>query len=192
MKRLYIIHGWHDNPQEPVLLWIKDQAIAKGFEVVIPDMPLADTPNINNWVNHIKDTVGYIDEQTYFVGHSIGAQAILRYLQDPEGVELGGAVFIAPWLTLTGIDSTGKMDIVRPWLENPIDFGKIKKLVKSSDKFVAIFSDNDAFVPLAENREAFSAKLGATIVVESGKGHFEDEDGVESLPAVIAQLERIS
>ena len=191
MKRLYIIHRWSGNSQEPLLQWIKEQATLKGFEVHIPDMPLTDTPNINNWVTYIRDVVGYIDENTYFIGHSIGAQAILRYLQEPDGVDIGGAIFIAPWLTLMGIDSPIDQDIIRPWLENPIDFAKINKLVHSPGRFVSIFSDNDPYVPLVENRDAFEKKLQPKVIVEKGKGHFEETDGVTSLPSVVAELERI-
>ena len=192
MKRLYIVHGWSGSPQEPLLVWLKEQAVLKGFEVVVPDMPLSDTPNINNWVNHLKDVLGYIDEHTYVIAHSIGSQAVLRYLQDPDGVELGGAIFIAPWLTLTGLDSAEDRDITRPWIENPIDFNKIKKLVRSPEQFVTIFSDNDAYVPLTENRDAFTSKLNSKIIVEHEKGHFSAEDGVSTLPSALTELERIS
>jgi uncharacterized protein len=192
MKRLFIVHGWGGKPTEPMLVWLKAQAEAAGFEVQVPEMPLSDTPNITNWVNYLKDIVGYIDEQTYFIGHSIGTQAILRYLQDPDGVELGGAVLIAPWMTLTGLETDSERDIARPWIENPIDFAKVRKTVKSPEKFVTIFSDNDADVPFAENQALFEKNLKPAVIVEHGKGHFTEEDGVVSLQSAFDELVKLS
>lgn len=189
MKRLFIIHGWSGSPSEPLFVWLKAQAEAAGFEVTVPEMPIAETPNITHWVNHLRDTVGYIDETTYFIAHSIGAQAVVRYLQEPDGVALGGAVFIAPWMTITGLESDAERDVARPWMENAIDFNKVRSV---GGKFVTIFSDNDQFVPVAENQAAFEKNLKSTSIIEAGKGHYSEADGVVSSQTAFDELVKIA
>ena len=38
-------------------------------------------PRIQKWVSKLAQTVGDADKQTYFVGHSMGCQTIVRYLE---------------------------------------------------------------------------------------------------------------
>lgn len=189
MKRLFIIHGWGGSPSEPLMTWLKEQGTALGFETVALDMPGSATPTIGAWVNHIRASIEYIDENTFFICHSIGAQALLRYLQEPDGVVLGGAVFIAPWTTLTGISTPADQDVARPWMENPIDWNKVKA---AGGVYVSIFSDNDPYVPFPENSMFFADKLGSRIVTETAMGHFTAESGVKELPSAISTLQEIS
>ena len=53
---------------------------------------------------------------------------------------------------------------------------------------VVILSDNDPYIPLEEARDSFQAELGAKIIVEAGKGHFNDDDKITELPAALAAV----
>jgi len=189
MKRLFIVHGWEGNSREPLIAWLGAGGKKLGFETTLLDMPNTMSPTIDAWVNHLESVVMYPDEKTFFIGHSMGCQAIFRYLQSPEIAEAGGVVCIAPWLTLTNMHTDEEKTIARPWLENPINFFHIKKIVK---KVSVIFSDNDQFVSLTENKDMFAAKLDPTIIVEQGKGHFYESDGVTELSSAIEELKKIS
>lgn len=180
-KRAFIVHGWDGYPEEGWFPWLKHELETRGFKVHIPAMPDPRRPIIYAWVSRISAEVGIPDDQTFIIGHSIGAQAILRYLQTLGPTQrIGGVVFVAGWITLTSAayEQTGDEETARPWLETPIDYGRVKLHV---DHFSAIFSDNDPFVPLI-NIEAFRQKLNAEIAIEHGKGHFSGSDGVTELP----------
>lgn len=77
-KRVFIIHGWDGSPQNCWFPWLKNELEKKGFSVGVPPMPHPEIPTISDWVNCIAVAVGQPDENTFFVGHSIGCQAILR------------------------------------------------------------------------------------------------------------------
>ena len=144
-------------------------------------MPHPENPTIQDWVSFVAHVVGEPDEHTYLVGHSMGTQAILRYLEGlPANKRIGGAVFVAGFFELMGLDEEGK-EIAKPWLETPIDCVKVKQ---HADKFAAIFSDNDLFVAL-RNKELMEQRLGAKTMVENGKGHFSGDDGVQELPSAL-------
>lgn len=188
MKRVFIIHGWGGNSNERWLVWLKKELKSKDYEVIVPDMPDTDNPKIDTWVNHLKKVVGSSDKDTYFVGHSIGCQTIMRYLEKlPENEKAGGAIFVAGWFNLT--DETWDDDIYtkekgEKWINTPINFEKIKQ---HANKFVEIASDTDPYVALS-NTELFLNNLGAKIIVLKEKGHISGEDGVNELPVVLEEL----
>jgi predicted alpha/beta hydrolase family esterase len=189
MKKLYIVHGWDGSPEEPLHKWLASEAAKEGFEVHAPAMPDAEAPMIEKWVPFLSQLVGVADENTYFIGHSIGCQAIIRYLETlPEGAKIGGAVFIAGWYDVRNLETEEERQIVAPWRDTPRNDEKIKSVV---NKAVAIFSDNDPFVAL-ENADSWRERVGAEIVIEHGKGHFTEGDRVGSLPSALEALRKIS
>lgn len=189
MKRVFIIHGWEGYPEEGWFPWLKHELENRGFDVQVPAMPNTDEPKIEVWVPHLKKLVGKTDKDTYFVGHSIGCQAILRYLEQlPEGTKFASVVLIAPWMKLDENtireEGTEAIEIVKPWVETQIDFRRIKKHL---NKLVAIFSDNDPYVSLSQ-KGLFEKELDAKIIVEHNKGHFSGEDGIKELPSVLSAI----
>lgn len=180
-KRLFIVHGWGGSSKEPLISWLGKIGEQTGFETTVFDMPNTDVPTIDAWVKHLEDNVYYVDQDTCFIGHSLGCQAILRYLEMNKGSQVGGVILIAPPFQVNGIESKEDEDIIRPWMERPIDFPGVRKM---SDKFVSIFSDNDEVVPLGLSKDIIEKGLGQKIIVEHEKGHFTKEDGFVDLPIV--------
>ena len=180
MTKAIIVHGWDGSPDEPLHQWLKKQLEEKGWEVEVPEMPNPEEPKIEDWVSKLYDYS--IDENTYFIGHSIGCQAIMRYLDRIDG-KLGGLVFIAPWTHLTGLEE-GEQEIAAPWLETAIDFDRVKE---KTSKIACIFSDNDPYVPVTEH-EVFELMLDAETVVLKKKGHFTQEDNVTELQVVLEKI----
>lgn len=148
-------------------------------------MPEPAEPKIEMWVSHLSKNVGNTDENTCFVGHSIGCQTIIRYLENlPADKKVGSAVFVAGWFTLMNLETNGEKEIAKPWLETAIDFDKVKVHTK---KFFVVFSDNDPVVP-QENKKLFEERLGAKTTMEHAKGHFSGSDGVKELPLVLEAI----
>src|SRR3989338_4635783 len=122
-KRIFIIHRWDGSPTSDWNPWLKEKLEAEGFEIHVPAMPETANPRIETWVPALAKAVEEADTQTYFIGHSIACQAILRYLEQlPLEKKIGGVVFVAPWLVLKGLEGEEEKAIVKPWLETPIDF----------------------------------------------------------------------
>jgi len=184
MKRVFIIHGWGGNPNEPWMAWLKQELKRRGIEVISPFMPDTDSPKIDAWVSCLVNAVGAPDKDTCFVGHSIGCQTILRYLETVS-VPVGPVVLVAPWFDLKpdSYESEEEKLIAKPWIETPIDFEKIKKAAKN---IYAIYSDDDYFVPL-ETGNILKEKLGARVVLETGKQHYSPGEA-DKIPQVLEEL----
>ena len=191
MKRVFIIHGWGGYPEEGCFPWLKKELEARNFKTYTPAMPEPSNPKIETWVSFLAKQVEKPDKNTFFVGHSIGAQTVLRYLESLEGdARIGGVILLAGWIHLTDKACEDDEDkfIAKPWLETPINWEKIKS---HTDNIVAIFSDNDPLVPFDDSK-IFQEKLGAKIIVEHKRGHFSGSDGVKELPIVLEEILNIS
>ena len=142
-----------------------------------------------NWkidpgVNHLKEVVGEVDDQTFFIGHSIGCQTIMRFVETlSKEKKIGGAVFVAGWFHLMGLGEE-ELSIAEPWLATPIDCAKVLSHMNPPK---AIFSDNDDVVPFSE-KEVFENNLKSEYMVLHGMGHFSGEDGVTKLPEALTEI----
>jgi len=177
MKKVYLVHGWGGNSDTKLFNWIKEE-LKEKVDVYAFDMPDTENPKINAWVNFLEENVKEIDNETYFVGHSIGCQTILRFLEklDVE-VKIAGCVFVAGWFNLQDDLSDEEKKIAKSWIETPIDIEKVKK---HCDNFLALFSTNDPYVPLSD-RELFKARLNAKTITKESKGHFDDVTKIEEV-----------
>ena len=183
MKTIFLVHGWGGSPENCWFPWLKAELEEKGFLVKVPTMPNADSPELNSWVAHLANFVGQADGNTCFVGHSIGCQTIMRYIQTLDK-PVGGAVFVAGFFRLLYLATEEEKTIAKPWLETPIDLEKVKQNIP---KLTAIFSDNDPDVDLG-NKELFEKNLGAKTLIEHNKGHFSDDAGVLELPSALEAI----
>lgn len=143
-------------------------------------MPETDTPIIEKWVTKLSEVVGVPDEKTFFIGHSIGCQTILRYLETID-IQIGGAVFVAGWFDLKNLEDEESSQIAKPWLESPIDLSKVSRVLPKS---VLIISDNDPYGAFETNQAKFSG-LGSEIIVIKSGGHLTGEDGFSELPQIL-------
>ena len=182
-KRAIILHGWKGVPEGAWRPWLKKELEEKWFDVTVPQLPNADTPQVDEWVKHISGVVGTPGKDTYLVGHSLGCIAILRYLESlKKGQEIGGAVLVAG-----SIDDLGHKELSN-FFSKPIDWEKIKSICK---KVIAINSDNDPHVPLM-HADVFKNRLGAEIIIKHGMKHFCGEDGITELPVALESVLTIS
>ena len=192
MKKLIIVHGWDGFPEDSWYPWLKIEMEQSGFKVIVPQLPNPGSPRIKTWVPALADAVGTPDQNTYFVGHSMGCQAIVRYIEGlPEGLKIGGAVFVAGFFNhLTDIgDDDNSQETERDWLSKKPDLQKVREhLLKS----VALFSDDDPFVPL-DNLDDFRDILHSEILIQHAKGHFnKNRDHTTELPIVVEKLLELS
>ncbi len=180
MKRVIIVHRWDGNPEADWYQWLKEELEERKVKVEILVMPHPERPEIISWVDVIKKHVKNPDKETYFIGHSIGCQAILRYLKTlSSDTKIGGCVLVAGFLKLNELETDDEKEVAGPWLKEDIDFNKIRMM----GPITALFSDDDPFVPL-ENKKIFEEKLNAKTFLEKGQGHFNETPA----PSVLREI----
>jgi uncharacterized protein len=186
-KRAFIVHRWGGSPQSDWYPWLAKMLKDKGFEVFVPEMPNTNEPHISSWVNYLSKAIGNADGDTYLIGHSIGCQTILRYLESLKGdTKIGGAFFAAGWLHLKegSLETDEEINIADEWTNSPIDLSSAKRHINRS---VACFSDNDPFVLVSES-SIFEKELGSKIILHPKRGHFTSEHGVLELHVALNEI----
>ncbi len=183
MKRVIIIHCWGGNHDVNWYPWVKEQLEGKGYEVHVPDMPDTNNPNIERWIGELGKVVGTPDKNTFLIGHSIGCQTIVRYLEKIN-TKIGGAIFVAGWFYLENLEDEESKKISEPWIKTPINFKKIKKNIQKS---ILIISDNDPFGAFDKNKKEFS-KFCDTIYTLSNAEHIT----YSVQPSIISQFEKLT
>ena len=188
MKKIYIIHCWEGTKDDGWYPWL-DKELSKENKVFRFNMPNTNEPKINEWVSYLDKQIDNLDENTYFIGHSIGCQTIMRYLQTKDICKIGGILFVAPWLDLLdyAIEDEESYSIAKPWLEESINFEKIKEFTTNIN---CIFSDNDYFVSL-EQKDKFERLLDANTIVVNNKGHISQDDDVYELKEILDETNKM-
>lgn len=183
MKKIYLVHCWGGTSNDGWYPWIDRSLSNKNTKVIRFDMPNTSNPVINEWLDKLDSVIDDLDENTYFIGHSIGCQTIMRYLETKEITKIGGILFIAPWFDLLkkAVEDEESYNTAYPWINNKIDLEKVKKFTSNIN---CIFSDNDYFVSL-EQKDEFKNKLNAETCVVKNKGHISQDDNVFELNEIL-------
>lgn len=174
MRRLRIVPRWAGHPESDFYPWLM-RALLEGEErspyrdVRALAMPDPNLPTIDAWVGRLSAELERdlgAAQETVLVGHSVGCQALLRYLASlPQGVTFRGALLVAGWLS---IDTP--WDSIRPWIETSFDLARARERVSD---LVVLLSDNDPFTAdYQENKRAWEERAAARVVVAPGAKHF--------------------
>ena len=178
MKKVIIVHRWEGNSHGDWYPWLQQELEKLGCEVHIPDMPDTDVPVIDKWVRKLSEVVGTPNADTYFIGHSIGCQTILRYLETID-TPIGGVVFVAPWFSLDNLEDEEVTQIAKPWIETPVNFEHIKTVAPSIQ---VLISSNEPYGCIERNTKILEEKLNAKVFILENKGHFTEDDECKEIP----------
>ena len=188
-KRAFIVHGYLGYPQEAWLPWIKTELEKHGFQVALPLMPDPARPIVSEWTRFIDKLVGEPDRNTVMIAHSVGCHAVLRYLETlgETGKSVGKTVLVAgrypAGMSLQAAREKAQGDeALLPWLTLSVDPAKVAKAI---GKCTFILSDNDPYIPFKEAKAGIPDELAAELIVEAGKGHFNEDDRVNELPSAL-------
>lgn len=190
MKKVYLIPSRGAHPNDLWYPWVKSTLVQAGYVVNIPHMPNPDSPQKADWLSALESRISEVDEDTSFIGHSVGCQAILRFLDRlPPGNRCGGVVLVAGWVRFPNWEGRSKEQkaILEDWLHPTLDLSKV---ADRSKRFIALFSDNDEFVP-QENWAVCEKELHAKVMIKHGAGHFEKRNMLE-LPEVVDAIAEMS
>ncbi len=173
MKNALILHGAENNSQGNWFPWLKQKLESKDYIVWSPDLPNAEEPKQEHWLETIFSNKEWeFNDESVIVGHSAGATLILRILENlPDGVQINIAILVAGPVKI-GEKNPEFFQYKRDLTKNQFIWEKIKKSAKS---FYFIYSDNDPYECGHENGEIMQEHLGGNLIIKSGEAHFNLE-----------------
>jgi predicted alpha/beta hydrolase family esterase len=161
MKNAILLHGMYGNPDNFWFSWLRKQLIGQGYAVAAPQLPNPDVPNLEVWTSFAFANLAF-DAETIIVGHSAGCPLTLSLLNNIN-YPIRRAILVAGFIRLAGMQDDDVMLLKTP------DWDKIKR---NGREFFFFNSDNDPWGCDHHQGEALREKLGGTLIVQSGEGHF--------------------
>jgi predicted alpha/beta hydrolase family esterase len=70
-------------------------------------------------------------------------------------------------------------EVLKPWLTSRVDPAKVRV---AAGKCTVILSDNDPYILVDEAKSSFQGNLAAKIIIEHGRGHFNEDDNITEPP----------
>lgn len=150
-------------------------ALGDSVQVILETMPDPDLARRAIWLKHMSD-VFHGDEQTLVIGHSSGAVAIMRFL---EQASLGGAILVSAYTSDLGIQSeiaSGYFDGAWKWSAQRDNCRR---------QIVQFGSTDDPFLP-TEEQDTVARELSAKYYRFSDRNHFMVSRVPELVDAALA------
>jgi predicted alpha/beta hydrolase family esterase len=166
VERVFIVHGWGSNPERNWFPRIKNELERAGFEVHVPRMPSPYLPDRKGWVKTLATAVGTPDQNTHFIGHSLGCTTILLYLQSTK-TKVGNVIFVAPWIDLKRKSLLARI-LFRTWRTTRILFSEVRNNI---NHITTILADKDPYIPVSIERVC-KKHFGHHVIVIKGDHHF--------------------
>ncbi len=180
-----LIHSTGGGPEETFYPCLRKAIEKKGFNVISPFMTTPEEQTLENWFLAFEPYEKYVNENTIFMGRSIGPAFILRYLEK-NNKKIKAAFLVAGFCSDIGMPQFRK--VTESFISKPFDWEKIRKNCRH---FFVYNSDNDPYVPL-EKGEELAKNLKTQLRLIKGAEHFwfsgEEEKFVRILMRDIAKI----
>ncbi len=170
--KVYIVPRWSGNAHSDWYDWLGEQIQSKhGLDCTVLAMPNWDHPKVEEATEFLHQNVGQPDASTILIGHSVGCQAILRFLEaaiaTDASTKVGGLLLVAGWFEVDEV-----WDDVLPWIENEsLNYPALRQAIGYTK---VILSDNDPFTSdYARNAELWKTRLDATVHTIPPKSAFQ-------------------
>jgi len=182
IRKIILVHGWDGSPERGWWPWMRAECKKLGLQVHAPQLPGGENPQLPKWVDTIASLVGDDTASTILVGHSLGCDAILRYVERLSPAQrIVAIVLVAPFFDETDIED------LKEFNGQAVNIGRVKIVAQQK---VAFFSSDDPHIPLKEGIE-YQHRLGAQIHILKNRGHFTPDDKCVSIPEVLEAVKKI-
>lgn len=165
MANFILIHGTGGNPDEAFYPWLRKELEKKGHKVYAPFFPTPVGQTLGNWMEEFEPYWQYVNEETVFVGRSIGPAFTLRLLEKSK-TSVKAAFLLAGFCSDLGVHQY--RPFIETFVDGPFKWGKIRSMCKN---FFVYHADNDPIVQLEKGRE-LARKLQTRLRLIKGAGHF--------------------
>jgi predicted alpha/beta hydrolase family esterase len=140
--------------------YAKNEFEKLGLEVIAENMPDPELARKEIWIPFIKEKLSN-DEDAILIGHSSGAAAILKFLEENK-CKL--AILVGAYHS----DLGDEMEKKSGYFDTPWKWDKIKN---NANKIVIFASQDDPFIPISEPR-LIKEKVNAEYHEYKDEGHF--------------------
>lgn len=125
-----------------------------------------------------------MNQDSIFVGHSMGPGFILRLLEQRISPIKAG-ILVSPFDGFIGKEPYDTLN--KTFIDHPFDWKKIKK---NCPKFTVFASDNDPYIPFKQT-ERIVKNLGTELKLIKGGKHLNAEAGYLQFSEVLEEIKKL-
>lgn len=177
MKAIIIPGNGNTDITENWFPYVKNHLQKLGIDVVAENMPDPDLARKEYWIPFIKEKLA--TEDSILVGHSSGAVAILRYLEEHK-CKL--AILVGACYT----DLDYEKEKMSGYYDTPWEWKKIKN---NAQKIVLFASRNDPYIPISEAL-FIKDQLQPEYHEYNDEGHFGSDVDKTEFPEIITVVKK--
>ncbi|NUF12121.1 RBBP9/YdeN family alpha/beta hydrolase [Acinetobacter oleivorans] len=182
MRQIFVLHGYSASIDDHWFLDLKHQIEDEHTTVTLIPFPDSEHPDVEAWQKVLDQQIPKVDENTYFVAHSLGVITLLHFLQRHEYQNIGGMILVSGF--------SGPISDFSP-LDAYITKSKVDtNYFKDIKKKLVYLSDNDDLVPPKLTIE-LAKEIDAPYITVPNGGHFLGREGYTTFPQVVNSLKGI-
>jgi len=171
-----ILHGWEGSGPDHWQSWLAAQLRATDREVRYPELPVPNQPELDAWLDSLRNALAGLDDGFDVVAHSLGAVLWLHHVaataQSPRPARVA---LVSPPSPQTAIPE------IASFFPVPLDIDVVRR---SADGTVLVGSDADPYTPEGI-AVAYGLPLKMPTTIIPGGGHLNPEAGYGEWPAVL-------
>lgn len=182
MRQIIVLHGYSASIDDHWFLDLKHQIEDEYTTVTLIPFPDSEHPDVDAWQKVLDQQIPKVDENTYFVAHSLGVITLLHFLERHDYQHIGGMILVSGFSGLISDSSVLNSYITKSKVDTEYFKGIKKKLV--------YLSDNDDLVPPKLTIE-LAKEIDAPYITVPNGGHFLGREGYTKFPQLVDSLKQI-
>jgi len=182
MRQIFVLHGYSASIDDHWFLDLKHQIENENTTVTLIPFPDSENPDVDAWQKVLDQQIPKVDENTYFVAHSLGVITLLHFLQRHDYQNIGGMILVSGFSGLISDSSVLNSYITKSKVDTDYFKGIKKKLV--------YLSDNDDLVPPKLTIE-LAKEIDAPYITVPNGGHFLGREGYTKFPQLVDSLKQM-
>lgn len=182
MRQIFVLHGYSASINDHWFLDLKHQIEDEHTAVTLIPFPDSEHPDVDAWQKVLDEQIPNVNENTYFVAHSLGVITLLHFLQRHGYQHIGGMILVSGF--------SGPLSDISP-LDTYIAKSKVDtNYFKDIKKKLVYLSDNDDLVP-PKLTVQLAKDIDAPYITVPNGGHFLGREGYTSFPQVVNSLKEM-
>lgn len=182
MRQIFVLHGYSASIDDHWFLDLKHQIEDERTTVTLIPFPDSEHPDVDAWQKVLDQQIPSVDENTYFVAHSLGVITLLHFLQRHDYQNIGGMILVSGFSGFISDSSALNSYITKSKVDTNYFKGIKKKLV--------YLSDNDDLVPPKLTIE-LAKEIDAPYITVPNGGHFLGREGYTKFPQLVDSLKEM-
>lgn len=182
MRQIFVLHGYSASIDDHWFLDLKHQIEDEHTTVTLIPFPDSEHPDVDAWQKVLDQQIPSVDENIYFVAHSLGVITLLHFLQRHDYQNIGGMILVSGFSGFISDSSVLNSYITKSKVDT--------NYFKSIKKKLVYLSNNDDLVPPKLTIELAKEIDGPYITVPNG-GHFLGREGYTEFPQLVNSLKEM-